>query len=407
MIMQHKNSFLRLKLLGILCITLLGQGLFMRPALAQGDKDTRFSVISRGPGLLDIFIVNGPTNEIWMKSWTGSIWTNWRNLGKAPNGDRLYNVHAVAPGNNRWDIFSTSGAGAAASGVVWHKSFDGTVEYGWESRGNVGQAYPGGIQAVSTGNGQINLFTRYTGNIGSAQVLTKRRNANGSWIPCDTCAWTVIDTNDARERYYFSALAHSGNRLDLFKRSETTNRIFQKSFNGTFWVLNQWFDMFGEAIRTPNAVSWGTNRVDVFVRGTDNNVHINSSDDAGVHWYGWGFLGRGATNNTTDVAGVSAVAWGPNRLDVFTREATTLYYKAWTGTNWYPSQTTWENLGFMASYVTAHPPLPVSWGPSRIDLFYYHGNAQPGQPNTMTLYHKWTNGNGWGPSNTEWESLGP
>ncbi|HEX5057116.1 MAG TPA: hypothetical protein VFX02_11535 [Gammaproteobacteria bacterium] len=407
--MKTRSPWVRhFKLFAVLCVALLGQGLFIHPAHAQilSDKDKRFSVISRGPGLLDIFIVNGPTNEIWMKSWTGSIWTNWRNLGRAANGDPLYNVYAVASGNNRWDIFSTSGGGGTL-GPVWHKSFDGTVEYGWESRGSVGEAFPGGIQAVSTGNGQINLFTRYTGSGGRAPVLTKRRNANGSWVPCSTCAWTVIDTNSAEERYNFSALAHSGNRLDLFKSSESDNNIFQKSFNGTYWTLGPWFYMYGQSRSTPYPVSWGTNRIDVFVRGVnDRNVYINNSDDAGVHWNGWGFLGRGATNNTTDVAGISAVAWGPNRLDLFTREATTLYYKAWTGSYWWPSQTTWENLGFMASYVTGHPPLPVSWGPSRIDLFYYHDTPN-GAPNTQTLYHKWTNGNGWGPSQTEWESLGP
>jgi hypothetical protein len=75
----------------------------------------------------------------------------------------------------------------------------------------------------------------------------------------------------------------------------------------------------------PVKIAWGTNRIDVFVRGTDSSVYINNSDNAGTNWNVWGYLGRGATNNTTDVAAVSAVAWGSSRLDVFTREATTVY----------------------------------------------------------------------------------
>src|SRR6187549_1683995 len=124
MIMKTRNPWvrnLRLKLFALCAIMLLGQGLFIPPALAA-ERDSRYSVISRGPGLLDIFIVNGPTNEIWMRSFNGG-WTNWRNLGRAANGDRLYNVYAVAAGNNRWDIFSTPGAGATAPNIVWHKSF--------------------------------------------------------------------------------------------------------------------------------------------------------------------------------------------------------------------------------------------------------------------------------------------
>jgi hypothetical protein len=210
-----------------------------------------------------------------------------------------------------------------------------------------------------------------------------------------------------------TALAHSGNRIDLFKVPFYETAISRKYFNGTSWgpvnpftqlSLNVWKLMNGEALQTPYAVSWGTNRIDVFVRGTDNNVHINSSDDAGANWYGWASLGRGGAPIDLNSA-VSAVAWGPNRLDLFTTEYFTVYYKAWTGTNWWPSQTGgWENLGNMIVEGN-YPPLPVSWGPSRIDLFKYEkiNSTSP----LKCLYHKWTNGNGWGPSNTGWECLGP
>ncbi len=410
--MQRKNSWihhLRFKLFAVLCVALLGQGLLIRPALAHAsDRDPRFSVISRSSGKLDIFIVRN--GEIWMKSWTGSLWTSWRSLGRAANGDPFYTVYAVASGNNRWDIFSTVGV---FGNRVWHKFFDGVVEFGWESRGDVGRSSPYGIQAVSTGNGQLDLFTRESGDGGTGNALWKRRSANGVWTPCDTCNWTALD-NTASD-FSFTALAHSGNRIDIFRRSGTDQRILRKYYNGTSWgpvnfitkqSLNVWQDMGGWANETPYAVSWGTSRIDVFVRGTDDNVYIDSTDDAGAHWYGWGFLGRGATNNTTDASAVSAVAWGLNRLDVFMREDTTVYHKAWTGTNWWPSDAGgWENLGSMPTHPFAHPPLPVSWGSSRIDLFYYEHTG--GETNSQTLYHKWTNGSGWGPSQTEWENLGP
>lgn len=416
--MQHKKRWypnFRFILFVVLCaVMLLGQGLFVRPALASpatralasnaSDKDMSYSVITRGAGKLDIFIVrNG--GEIFLKSWTGSAWTGWSNLGRAPSNAFFYTVSAVAAGNNRWDIFAR-----ASDNLIWHLAFDGTFLWTWESMGNAGNGSGYGVQAVSTGNGRIDVFTRATcSSPGCGSALWKYWTASGGWKPSQT-GWSTLDNTGAD--FSFTALAHSGNRIDLFRRSRDDNKIWRKVFNGSSWApvnpftqlpLNQWQNMNGEATQTPYAVSWGTNRIDVFVRGTDNNVHINSTDNAGANWTGWNVLGRGNTNPL--VTSVSAVAWGSNRLDLFTSEGGTVYHKAWTGTSWWPSQTGgWEDIGLMLVDSFEHAPLPISWGPSRIDLFKYQSSAGSFE---KTLYHKWTNGNGWGPSQTDWESLGP
>jgi|GEM_PF-4664878 len=420
--MQNKNHWyrnFRFKLFVVLCvIAVLASAVFVKgPALARpaaagdaralassgSDRDNTFSVISRGVGKLDIFIVRHG-GEIWMKSFTGSSWTNWSNLGKAANGDGFYTVSAVAAGNNRWDIFATVGG---AGDQVWHKRFDGVVEYGWEGRGNVGNGWAYGIQAVSTGNGRIDLFTRGTcTSAGCGPVVRKSWSASGVWSPCANCSWALIDNNSAGAGMSFTALAHSGTRIDLFRKLDSNLAIGRKwSNNGTSWAPTlSWQGMSGGlANETPFAVSWGTNRIDVFVRGSDDNIWINNTSNAGTNWSGWNILGRGATNGTPIATAPSAVAWGPNRLDVFMREDSTVYHKAWTGTSWWPSESGgWDNIGSMEIGFFDHAPLPVSWGPNRIDLFKYEGTGS-----TKTLYHKWTDGNGWGPSQTTWESLGP
>jgi hypothetical protein len=423
--MQNKNHWyrnFRFKLLAVLCaIVVLASAVFVsQPALARpaaagnaraaattaSDRDGTFSVISRGAGKLDIFIVNGC--EIWMKSWTGSIWTAWNNLGRANTGDCFYTVSAVATGNNSWDIFATVGA---AGDWVWNKRFDGFATYGWEGTGHAGNGSPYGVQAVSTGNGRIDLFTRGTcASPGCGPALWKSRSATGVWSPCETCDWTVLD--NTMSPFSFTALAHSGNRIDLFRRLDSNQAIGRKYYNGTSWLpttfgIPTWQGMSGGlANETPYAVSWGTNRVDVFVRGSDDNIWIDSTGDAGTNWTGWNVLGRGATNGTPIATAPSAVAWGANRLDIFMREDGTVYHKAWTGTSWWPNQIGgWDNIGSMQIGILDIPPLPVSWGPNRIDLFKYENNTGTF---TKTLYHKWSNdGINWGPSQTTWESLGP
>jgi hypothetical protein len=274
------------------------------------------------------------------------------------------------------------------------------------------------MQAVSSGNGQITLLTRTTRSParGAGPLVYKTWTASNGWRPSQT-GWTTLDNTGST--FTFVALAHSGNQLNLFRQMVSDNpAIGHKDYNGTTWLqvdrlnqpLNQWADLnSGLSFKTPYAVSWGPNRIDVFVRGTDGNVYINNTDYAstGFSWYGWASLGKadpyfGGQAATGDV---TAVAWGPNRLDIFSREGSTFYYKAWTGSFWWPSQTTWENIASIpGDYTYETSPLPVSWGVNRIDLFVFNGDTS----SISTLYHKYTNGNGWFPTGGNgWESLGP
>lgn len=61
----------------------------------------------------------------------------------------------------------------------------------------------------------------------------------------------------------------------------------------------------------PGAVSWGPNRIDVFIRGNDNALwHI---DFNGTAWSGWENLGGSLTS------GPDAASWASGRLDIFVR----------------------------------------------------------------------------------------
>ena len=178
-------------------------------------------------------------------------------------------------------------------------------------------------------------------------------------------------------------------------------------------------------------VSWGPNRLDVFVAGTDTrSTTSGGTAPLGVlpHWVptswvvsvwcrpnrsrggptGWmcsllapiGALyhkwwdGANWGPSLTDYeyqGGIcttppEVVAWGPNRLDVFVLGTDhALYHKAWDGANWYPSVLVdWEYLGGTC----ASAPKVVAWGPNRLDIFVLGMD--------LALYHKWWDGANWG-----------
>ena len=92
---------------------------------------------------------------------------------------------------------------------------------------------------------------------------------------------------------------------------------------------------------------------------------------------------------------ISAVSWGTNRLDIFgLGQDNAMYHKAWDGNSWLPSENDWERLGG----VFTSPPAVASWGTNRLDIFGL------GQDNAM--YHKAWDGNSWLPSENDWERLG-
>jgi subtilisin family serine protease len=139
------------------------------------------------------------------------------------------------------------------------------------------------------------------------------------------------------------------------------------------------------------AVAWGPNRLDVFVLGTNRALFHK-------WWNGstWGPSVTGYENmGGICMSRPEVVAWGPNRLDVFvlgTNRA--LFHKWWNGSAWGPSVTGYENMGG----VCASPPKVVAWGPNRLDVFVLGTNR--------ALFHKWWNGSAWGPSVTGYENMG-
>jgi hypothetical protein len=141
----------------------------------------------------------------------------------------------------------------------------------------------------------------------------------------------------------------------------------------------------GPVTGDPAAVSWGPNRIDLFVRGTDN-----------VLWHNWydGSWGIPPAARWEPLGGVlysspAACSWGPGRLDVFVRGTDNALWHKWFQNGW----SGWESQGNPPSGPITGDPAAVSWGSGRIDLFVRGADK--------ALWHKWFE-NGW----SGWQSLG-
>ena len=169
-----------------------------------------------------------------------------------------------------------------------------------------------------------------------------------------------------------AAVSWGSNRIDVFTRG-TDNVLWHKWWNGTW---HDWESLGGQLTGAPAVCSWGENRLDVFTRGTDNALWHKWWNGT---WHDWESLGG------VLISAPAAVSWGSNRIDVFVRGTdNALWHKWWNGT-WHD----WESLG---GQLTGAPAV-CSWGENRLDVF------TRGTDNA--LWHKWWNGT-W----HDWESLG-
>ncbi len=169
-------------------------------------------------------------------------------------------------------------------------------------------------------------------------------------------------------------------RLDVFARSQD-NRLIQKTYEGG-WT--QWKEpklksnaKIPTLIDAPAAVSWGTNRIDCFVRGIDSRMyHL---------WYGNEWLDIESFDGIITSA-PTAASWASGRLDIFAlNQNGRLTHKVYDS-GWKPWDEQWGSTGVQnLNFVDA--PAAVSWGPNRLDCFMRGVDSR--------MHHIWYD-NGWG-----------
>jgi len=201
-----------------------------------------------------------------------------------------------------------------------------------------------------------------------------------------------FETNQRLNAPSGPVVSWGSNRLDAFVLG-TDSALYHKWWDGANWgpAVQGYEYMGGICSSPPEVVSWGSNRLDAFVLGTDSALYHKWWD--GANW------GPSVTDYEY-MGGICAsppkiAAWDTNRLDVFVLGTDhAVYHKWWDGANWGPSITDYEYMGG----ICMTQPEVVAWGPNRLDLFVIGTDH--------ALYHKWWDGANWGPSVTGWENLG-
>lgn len=152
----------------------------------------------------------------------------------------------------------------------------------------------------------------------------------------------------------------------------------------------------GSCANNPAVVSWGHDRLDVFV--------VGSCDKALYHKWWDGSQWGPSVSDFEYMGGVivgdpTVASWDHDRLDVFVVGTDgALYHKAWDGSQWLPSVTGYDSLGIPKAGVTVRGnPRVVSWDHDRLDIFVVGSDG--------ALYHKWWDGNQWGPSVSGFEFM--
>ncbi len=198
------------------------------------------------------------------------------------------------------------------------------------------------------------------------------------------------------KRIAVSATSWTVDRLDVFGLGPNNALLHKWSPDGNSWGPSQmdWESLGGIVGSAPVAVSWGPHRLDLFGLDTKNQMQHKwwDGNSWGPSTLDWESLGGAFISQPV------AISWGPHRLDVFGMGTdSAIWHKWWDGSSWKPSLTGWESLGGVGAF--QGQPTAVTWGPNRLDVFAVIHIGE--------VYHKfWTPGQGWQPTQTNWESLG-
>jgi Repeat of unknown function (DUF346) len=278
------------------------------------------AVTCYGSGRIDIYYLEPgsqgePAFQAATQQWTAATKWNASNykLGGGPFATPPVAVtsHAGRPPRCRTDIFAVDQTLAMRQLTLWDSVVPPSPE--WANLGGVFLSAPG---AVNFEGPRIDLF-----GVGTDYAMYRKVWDGSTW------------TNDwERLGGAFSSACSivqdaTLGQIDVFARG-ADNTLRHRAFTRT-GPVNDWQNLGGSLATPPAAVSWGTNRMDIFAVGPDTTLWHRWWD--GQIWNDWESLG-GALASAP-----SAVSWAPERLDVFAQALTgevvqfTFSDESWTG----------------------------------------------------------------------------
>ena len=161
---------------------------------------------SWGSGRLDLF-VQGMNGALYHKSYTGSTWSSWENLG----GKLTSSPAATSPGNGQINVFVRG-----TNGALYQRSWTGS----WSSWTSLGGQIPAGSSptASSWGSGRLDLFVQ-----GMNGALYHKSYTGSTWSGWENLGGKLTSSPAA-------ATAPGSSRIDVFVRGGD-NGLWQNTYN--------------------------------------------------------------------------------------------------------------------------------------------------------------------------------
>jgi len=244
--------------------------------------------VSRSANKLDAFVV-GTDGRVYTASWEPAFtdgWHAWRAIGnvRVPQGAA---VHAVSRSTDKLDVFVTDVNGAIQT-ASWEPAFtDGW--HGWHSI-NGGRATPGA---------PVTCVSRSVDKLDIVVVGTDERVYTAAWEPAFNDGWHGfwrIGSIRVPQGAPVHAVSRGPNKLDIFaadKNGVIQTAAWQPAFADGWhgwWPINGGRAAPGAPV---TAVSRSTDKLDVFVVGTDERVWSAAWEPAFTDgWHGWWALGQ-------------------------------------------------------------------------------------------------------------------
>ncbi len=167
-------------------------------------------------------------------------------------------------------------------------------------------------------------------------------------------------------------------RLDVFYRGTDNQLKHCYTDNADQGIAATWTfeNLGGSPNSAPDAVSWGSGRIDVVVTfSTDGMLHHIAYGATG--WGSWETFTTGCISN-----GAAVTSWASGRIDVMENSCSSAGLLEGNQTG-----ATWSGLVNNTGGATPNDTAAVSWGPNRLD-FFLRGN------DNFLWHNYWPNGSG-------------
>ena len=285
------------------------------------------AAVSWGASRIDLF-VRSLARDIYHNVYNGSSWSGWTKMGSGPASS---NPTAVSWAQNRLDMFYKSANSGSNANVIHYFSNDGGAN--WVSE-NLGGSARGEPRVISRASGFLDVVIVQ----GDSQLYHRGYNAaTNSWTPPLTSNWEPL----GGDAFGLPALGSpSATSFDVMVRGRDT-RIWHKAWrsgtwnpSGTGWEATNEGAVYGGI----TAIAGGTGRFDLFYQGANNEGrHMYWANGTGT---GSGFILNESLGGL--IRGTPSATWlGGNLFNAFVVAKSTprAYFKNFTPSGWASWQT--------------------------------------------------------------------